>query len=129
MNTQIINFLSQIKIGSLSYKEHVFVKYNKVHLKILRSLYQEGLIVSYNIIKKEDNIVYTFVHIRSYHNKFLLNNLKIVSTPSKTVYLNYEEISKLATKKKTFFFSTTKGICTDSECKRFKLGGVLYFVC
>ena len=128
MNIQLINFLSQLKIGSLSYKEHIFIKYNKTHSKILKSLYKEGLIVSYNIIKKQ-NLFYTFVHIRCCQNNFLLNSLKIVSTPSKSVYLNYQEISKLTTKKKTFFFSTNQGVCTINECKRFKIGGVLYFVC
>jgi small subunit ribosomal protein S8 len=128
MNVQLVNFLSQLKVASLSRKRSVLFKYNKPAIYLLKSLYKEGLITSYSIMKKDDSF-HTFVELRFSDETSLLSDLKIVSTPSRTVYINYKEISKLCIKNKTFFFSTDKGILSDSECKRLKIGGVLYFVC
>jgi ribosomal protein S8 len=54
MNLNLVNLLITLKNASLSQKELVYVKYNKMCEKLLKVLYIEGLINSYTVEVKEN---------------------------------------------------------------------------
>jgi small subunit ribosomal protein S8 len=126
MNIQIIRLLNNLKNSSLANKEFISMEYNTDCVGVLKILYREGFVLSYRINKSENKI---FIFLRYSFNKPIFDNLKIISTPSKKTYLNYHEISKIPSRKNVFFFSTNKGMLTDLECKRYKIGGTLFFIC
>jgi small subunit ribosomal protein S8 len=117
-----------LKNGSLANKESVKIKYHKFNVSILKVLYKEGFVASYKIVSNNKNQD-ILINLRYYFNSSSISNLKIISSPSKTTYLNVQEISKINSKKNIYFFSTSEGILTDLECKLRGIGGTLYFVC
>lgn len=124
MNLTIIKFLSQLKNASNSRKESIILKYNKSYVPLLKILYKEGFILNYS--KTEENILIRF---RYYFNIKSLQKLKIISTISKPIFLNYFEICKLYKKDKVLIFSTSNGFLTSLECTKLKIGGIFLFIC
>ena len=99
-------------------------KTNFVSIEILRAMYKNGLVQSFNVKDFFFIIKLRYVYLFS-----VLNNLKIISKPSIKKYLKYSDLVKLKDNKNLYFFSTAKGILTLSECKKVGLGGTLLFIC
>jgi ribosomal protein S8 len=124
MNLTILKFLSQLKNASNSRKEFIILNYNKSYTPLLKILYKEGFILNFS--KTEEKILIRF---RYYFNIKSLQKLKIISTLTKPIFLNYYEICKLYKKDKLLIFSTPKGFLTSSECTKLKTGGIFLFIC
>lgn len=123
MNKFIIDFLLRLKNASFFKKEYISIKYSKYSLELVVSLYNQGFLHSYHLSNNK-----IFITLRYFFNKPILKNLKIVSTPSKLRYINLKSLSKVSTKKLSFFISTNKGILTAQECKKQKIGGIILFI-
>jgi len=132
MNINTITLLSQLRSASLNKKESVMLEINNFTITVLDSLYNEGLILSYTIVRKQgflNNTKTALVHIRYVHGKPVFENLKILSSPSFTRIISIKNICRLNPKKENFFFSTNKGILSLQECKNKRVGGILLFMC
>lgn len=129
MNIQAINLLNRLKNASLSNNELISVPYSEFILNILLILYKEGFIQSFNVFENDLFKKEIRVYLRYYFNKSSLRKLKIVSSPSRVTYLDYNSLSKISIKKNVLFLSTSLGLLTAIECKRKKVGGILLFIC
>ena len=130
MNLNLINLLLTLKNASLSQKEVVFVKYNRMCEKLLKVLYTEGLINSYSIKLIDNGKSHIFkICLKSVFNPSSLQNLKIVSTPSKIKYLSFSDLSKISDKRLLPILSTDMGFLTSFQCKNLQIGGKLLFIC
>lgn len=132
MNINTITLLSQLRSASLNKKESVMLEINNFTITVLDSLYNEGLILSYTIVRKKgflNNTKTAIVHIRYVNGKPVFENLKILSSPSFTRIISIKNICRLNPKKENFFFSTNKGILSLQECKNKRIGGILLFMC
>lgn len=126
MNISVINLLLKIKSLSLIQREKVVVSYNRQYIDILRVLYEKGFIQSFCVINNKTLIS---INLRYYYNKPIFKNFKIISKPSLENYIQVKDLYKLEDKKFVFFLSTSYGLLTSSECKRFGVGGKLLFMC
>lgn len=132
MNINTITLLSQLRSASLNKKESVILEINNFTITVLDSLYNEGLILSYTIVRKKgflNNTKTAIVHIRYVNGQPVFENLKILSSPSFTRIISIKNICRLNPKKENFFFSTNKGILSLQECKNKRVGGILLFMC
>lgn len=132
MNIQTIKFLNKLKNASLINNEFITVDSNKfIHL-LLKFLYKEGFILSFKIKEKDsfhNNTTEALVILRYFYNKPIFRDLKIISSPSKNTVLSYRSLSRITSKKNILVFSTIKGLLSLDECKKFKVGGILLFIC
>jgi len=129
MNLNLINLLLVLKNASLSQKEIVYVKYNKMCEKLLKLLYAEGLIVSYSLERRAYEKSFFKITLKSFFNKSAFKNFKIISTPSKIRYLSFSDLSKISDKRLILVLSTDQGFLTSLQCKNLQVGGKLLFVC
>lgn len=132
MKINTISLLSQLKNASLNKKESFITEANHFTISVLNSLYSEGLILSYKLVRKQgflNNTANVIVHIRYVYGQPVFENLKIVSSPSFLKILSLKNICKLNPKKATLFFSTDLGVLTLHQCKHRKIGGKLLFIC
>ena len=126
MNSTIIKFLVSIKNASLTSLDKLVLNCDSLSLSILQVLYSSGLIQGYTIQSKNRVVVF----LRKSFNETLTQNIKLVSTPTYKISLDYKEIACIRKNTNSIlFFSTDRGLLTASECKRFKVGGVLLFTC
>lgn len=126
MNSTIIKFLVSLKNASRTSANKLVLNYDNFSLTILQVLYSSGLIQSYTILCKNKVTVF----LRKSFNKTLTQNLKLVSTPTQKISLDYKKIALIRKNTNSIlFFSTDRGLLTVSECKKQKVGGVLLFTC
>ena len=126
MKTKTINFLISIKNASKVKQEFFEVNYNSKFINILSFLYKKGFIQSYYCNVETEKLK---VFLRYPFEKNILENLKIMSFPSKKMFLKFKNICRLSPKLKFFVFSTNRGFKTYMECKKLQIGGELCFIC
>ena len=124
MNNLIIKFLIQLKNTAAINKEFFFIPFNKMILQILECLYKEGFIQSFVVINN-----YIKIFLRYYFNKNVFKNLKLISIPSRLIFIQYNNLVKILNRYRFILISTSKGIKTFEECKRLHLGGKILFLC
>tara|TARA_R110000764_G_C11029072_1_gene385101 strand:- start:1509 stop:1961 length:453 start_codon:yes stop_codon:yes gene_type:complete len=132
MNIKTVQLLTQLKNASIINQETIVADSNHFVLKLLKILYKEGLILSFQIKRKQNFVNETSeaqVNIRYVHNKPVFKNLKIVSSPSYKKIVSLKNISRIVAKKRFFLFSTNLGLLTLNECKKHHVGGILLLVC
>jgi ribosomal protein S8 len=126
MNSTIIKFLVSLKNDSWTSTDKLTLNYDCFSLSILKVLYTSGLIQGYTVLCKNKVVVF----LRKSFNKTLTQNIKLVSTPTYKMSVDYKKIALIRKNTNSIlFFSTDRGLLTSSECKKYKICGVLLFTC
>jgi len=126
MNSTQIRFLIQLKNAYAIKNQIVLVEKNKTIEELIPLLYAEGLIQSFSVLSEKKSIQ---IFLRYFATTPVFKHLKIFSTPSKKVTLQYKDLCKINDKQKIFFVSTNGGILSISDCKKRRIGGLLLFAC
>jgi len=116
------NFFSKIKNGYLAKKYKITQYKSKQIINILNILIKEGLIKSYQISKKKNNIIY--IYLKYKNNKSIIHQIIRISKPSKRIYIKNKDLFKIK-KRGIYIISTSYGVITDLQAKKLNLGGEL----
>ena len=90
--------------------------------KILDIFKKEGYIKNFKIIDDKKQGVIR-VYLKYDGKKPFITQLKRISTPGLRVYIGKQEIPKVLSGLGTAVISTSKGIMTDKEARKEKIGG------
>lgn len=126
MNITTIKFLLSLKNAVIIKQKEKILKVDSFCLKIVKSLYKEGLIQNYCCLESSTKVK---IYFRYYFNSSILQSLKLVSTPSRKIFLKYNTLIFLKNFNKNLFFLTSKGIYSLLKCQNFTQGGLLLFIC
>jgi small subunit ribosomal protein S8 len=130
MSVYFVKFLLQLKNASIAKKEKLSVEYSDLREKMTTILYTEGFVQSFEIIfDLSNNFKTILITLRYYFSRSLLESLKLLSKPSHVRYMKFSDVSNIPDRRFVLFFSTDKGILTLLECKQYKIGGKLLFIC
>ncbi len=123
VNDPIGDMLIRIKNACMRKKEEVRVPFSKLKEKILQILKEEGFIKDYKIegekVKKELIIFLKYDE----EGKSILTDVRRVSKPGRRIYVKKDEIPWVKNGTGIAVISTSKGIVTDREARRLKVGG------
>jgi len=123
MTDPIADFLTRIRNALKVKKKKVEAPYSKIKLAISKILKEKEIIQDFKV-KEENGKKYIVLILRYDENgEPLIENLVRVSKPGRRIYMGYRDFKPL---KQGFGFrivSTSRGIMTDIEAKRRKLGG------
>lgn len=116
------NFLIKLKNAQSAKKESVTFRYSKNIFNIAKLLAKNNFVGP--VLKKEKNGKY-FVKVKLlYKNDLpLINNLKLISKPSRRVYASYQQIRPVNQGYGIGIISTNQGILSDKEARQRKIGG------
>jgi len=116
------NFFSKIKNGYLAKKNKIIQFKSKQIISILNILIKEGLIRSYQISKKNKNIIYIFLKYKN--NKSIIQQIIRISKPSRRIYIKNKDFFYLK-KRGIYLISTSLGLFTSLQAKKLNIGGEL----
>ena len=125
----IADMLTRIRNANSMRYEEVKVPSSKLKLEIARILKDEGFIKDYKLEKNDvqGTIVLTLKY--GENKERVITGLKRISKPGLRVYAKTDEIPVVLNGLGIAIVSTSKGIMTDKEARRQKLGGeVLAYV-
>lgn len=114
----IADALIRIKNGYQVGKEEVVIRYSKLIFSLMKLLEKEDYIGS--VKQKDKQIV---VVLKYPLRKPAMTDIKRVSKPSLRVYKGVKELPKVLNGLGIAIISTPKGIMTDREARKQKVGG------
>lgn len=119
----IADFLTRIRNALKVKKKKVEVPYSKMKLAISKILKEKELIQDFKI-REEDGKKFIVLTLKYDENgEPLIENLVRVSKPGRRVYMGYRDFKPVRSGFGFRIVSTSRGVMTDIEAKRRKLGG------
>ena len=124
-----INLLIQIKNAQAVKRESIKFAYSKMDEKVLDILKENHYIEDFD--KKgrgAKKILEIYLkYPKSESEKGGIQGIKFISKPSRRIYIGYEKIRPVRHGYGLNVFSTSKGIFTGKEARKFKVGGEILF--
>lgn len=122
----IADLLVQIKNASDAGKESVTVSYSKIKENILNVLEKEGYVKD---VTKKGKKIHKSVEAGLVYDEFgpRVKGVERVSKLSKRVYGGAKDLKSVKQGHGVLVVSTPKGILTDAEARKQKVGGELLF--
>ena len=122
MTDPIADMLTRIRNANQMKHETVDIPASKLKKEILEVLKAEGYIVGYKVIKGDVQDVIR-VTLKYNDSERVVKGLKRISKPGLRVYAKTNEIPKVLNGLGIAVISTSKGIMTDREARKQKVGG------
>ncbi|MEN3044710.1 MAG: 30S ribosomal protein S8 [Candidatus Hydrothermales bacterium] len=123
VNDPISDTLIRIKNAIMRKKEKVVTMHSKVIQKIVEILKDEGFISSFEI-KKEGARKELVIYLKyDEEGNPIITDVKRVSKPGRRIYVTKDKIPWVNNGMGIAILSTSKGLVTDREARRLKIGG------
>ncbi len=106
--------------------ESVEVPHSKYRESVLKKLQEAKYIKGFEV--EGDTIKKIVIELAYVNNEPALTDLKIVSKPGKRTYVAYKDLKSVMSGMGCSFLSTPKGIMTNRDARKNKLGGELLFL-
>lgn len=124
INDLISDMINRIMISIKLRSDYVLIFYSKVIFFILKILKNEGYIINFFLIFK-NNKSFVIIHLKYFNNKSVIQFIKRISKPSLKIYSSYKKIPVIMNGLGVLILSTNKGIITDKLARDLNLGGEL----
>jgi len=120
----IADMLTRIRNAIMARHESVDIPYSNMKFGISKILKEEGYIRNYKTFVDETRKKFLKVYISYDENsKSVITGLQRVSKPGRRVYVGADEISKLKHRLSVVVVSTSKGLMSDRNAFKNKVGG------
>lgn len=126
MQHSIWKMYSTIRNGLLVGRHSVVHPYKSICWEVLTVMYKEGYINGFRKLPNEPDKIEIF--LKYTNGKPAISKLSSISKPSRRIYTPVEALWKLSTSLQTFIISTSRGIMSDKDCRKYHLGGEILCV-
>lgn len=125
MTDPIADMLTRIRNGNLAKQDKVDIPASNFKAGIAKVLKNEGYIKNSKIIKdRKQGLLRVYLKYGP-KNERTIEGIKRVSKPGRRIYSGFEEIPKIRGGLGIMILSTSKGLMTDREARKKKMGGEL----
>jgi len=119
------DFLTIVRNASNAHKEKVTLRASKLCVRIAEILKEEGFIENLKVFK-EGNKQFIRIHLKYKKGKKpVIKSLVRISKPGLRRYVGSQEIPRVLGGLGASILSTSKGVLSDREARKQKLGGEL----
>ncbi|MDE6584074.1 MAG: 30S ribosomal protein S8 [Anaeroplasmataceae bacterium] len=128
MTDPIADMLTRIRNANAMRHETVELPSSKTKTAMLTVLKNEGYIADFKVTKDVKSVTIVTLKYTEDHQR-VIRGLKRISKPSLPVYTTAEDLPRVLNGLGVAIISTSKGIMTDKEARKQKIGGeVLAYV-
>lgn len=120
------DLLPRIKNAGAAQKENFLAPYSHLDLAVAQILVEAGYLksVEKRVIGKKNFIE---VALKYYKKKPAMTDFRLISKPSRHIYSTYRELRPVRQNYGFSVISTPKGVMTNKEAKKQKVGGEYLF--
>lgn len=119
----IADMLTRIRNANTNRAPSVEVPASKEKKAILDVIKENGYISEYKMIEdKKQGVIKIYLKYTA-DNDRVINNIKRISKPGRRVYRRVDKLDKVLDGLGMAIISTPKGVLTDHECRKLKVGG------
>ncbi|OPY84154.1 MAG: 30S ribosomal protein S8 [Syntrophorhabdus sp. PtaU1.Bin153] len=120
----IADMLTRIRNAIMARHESVDIPYSNMKFAISKIMKEEGYIRNYKTFVNETRKKFLKIYISYDENsKSVITGLQRISKPGRRVYVGVDDISALKRRLGTVVLSTSKGLMTDKNARKNKVGG------
>lgn len=123
LSDSIGDFLTRIRNAQLAMHRETRVLFSRMNSSILKILKDEGYILDYQGEVIGSISSFFIVKLKYYENSPVISNIIRVSKPGCRRYSKCKDISKAYNGLGIFIISTSKGVMTDCNARKLKVGG------
>ncbi len=125
MTDPLADMLTRIRNANMAKLEMADIPSSKLKLRVAQILKQEGYLKDYQLIEdRRQGILRVYLKYGPEGREFI-EGIKMISKSGQRVYVKKEQIPEVLGGLGIAIISTSKGIMTDSEARKFNLGGEL----
>ncbi|MBM4331305.1 MAG: 30S ribosomal protein S8 [Deltaproteobacteria bacterium] len=126
MTDPLADMLSRLRNANKAKHEKVDVPASNLKGHVARILKDEGYIKNYKLIKDgKQGILRIYLKYDGETKKQIISGLRVISRPGLRKYVPKDEIPLVLRGLGLSVLSTSKGIITDKEARKLKVGGEL----
>ncbi|MBV6518407.1 MAG: 30S ribosomal protein S8 [Candidatus Brocadia sp.] len=126
MTDPISDMFTRMRNACAIKRESVDIPVSKIKMAVLKILREEGFIKEFKEISGDNNKGIIRVYLKYGPLKQpVINKINRVSKSSRRIYRGADEITKIFGGIGVAIYSTSKGVVSDKECRRLKVGGEL----
>lgn len=129
-NDPIADMLTRIRNANTAKHDTVDIPVSRMKISIANILLDEGYIAKYDLVGEGvDKAIRVTLKYGKDKNERIITGLKRISRPGLRIYAGAEELPKVLGGLGIAIISTNKGVITDKEARKQKIGGeVLAYV-
>lgn len=125
MTDPLADMLTRIRNAGLARLEKVQVPSSHLKRRVAEILEQEGYIKGHRVVEDEHQGVIELELRYGNDRKFVINHMSRMSKPGRRMYAKCDEIPKIKNGLGVCIVSTSKGVVTDAEARKRRIGGEL----
>ena len=124
----IADMLSRIRNAALARHDRADMPYSGVREHLAKVLKLEGFIDDVRVAESDTGLgpkTLTLVLRYGRNKESAIDGIRRVSTPGRRVYVRHDRIPPVRSGLGVSILSTSKGVMTDKECRKQRVGGEL----
>ncbi len=126
MTDPISDMFTRMRNACAIKRESVDIPSSKLKVSVLKILKDEGFIKEFKEISNDGKKGSFRVYLKyGPLNQQIINRIDRVSKSSRRIYKKADDISKVFGGIGVAIYSTSKGVMSDKECRKLKVGGEL----
>jgi small subunit ribosomal protein S8 len=125
MTDPIADMLSRIRNASLARHDRVEMPHSKLKEHVAAVLKSEGYIDDVRSGESDEPKTLTLVLRYGRERQSAIDGVRRVSTPGRRVYVRHDRIDRVCSGMGISILSTSRGVMTDREARRQRVGGEL----
>lgn len=123
MTDPIADMLTRIRNANKERHDSLEMPASKIKIEILKLLEREGYIQGFNVNDIGNNKTTITVKLKYKGNRRVINGIKRISKPGLRIYVESDKIPYVYNGLGTAIITTSKGLMTDREARKAKIGG------
>ena len=123
MSDPIGDMLARIKNAQLRNHKSINLPSSNFKVKIVEILKKEGFIIDYKIENQQSNKSALMINLKYHSGSPVINTIERISKPGRRIFSSAESLPKINNGLGIAIVSTSKGVMTDIDARKQKLGG------
>ena len=117
------DMIARIRNGQMRLHEKIKMPASSFKGKILEILKREGFILNYTLDQTDKKKTKFSIDLKYNSGSPVINNIERISKPGRRFYSRAQSIPKIKSGLGIAIVSTSKGVMTDAEARKAKIGG------
>ena len=123
LSDPIGDMIARIKNAQMRNHKIIKLPSSKFKTKIAEVLKNEGFIIDYKIESKESNTYDLLINLKYNSGSPVISTIERISKPGRRIFSSAQSLPKINNGLGIAIISTPKGVMTDIEARKQKLGG------
>jgi small subunit ribosomal protein S8 len=125
MTDPIADMITRIRNGAMARHDRVELPHSRLKEHVATVMKSEGYLDDVRVSEGEEPKTLTLVLRYGRDRQSAIDGLRRVSTPGRRVYVRHDRIGRVCSGMGISILSTSRGVMTDREARRQRVGGEL----